>query len=663
MNLKNLFGLSVFVFLLLITACQDDIEPIADAQHQITSISVKKRICLANEHTQELLKDPAYQQRRESMLRAFEKYNVQTVFKANCTAPVIVPVAIHFQGVNNPDPACLQSLAIDQINRLNLDYTGENSDISTWNNQAAAQFSGIANGEMCVKFVIANQNHPSGYGLSNGDMAITINRTQGDQENNWAGYINIFVQPNTGYLGYAPLGGSGNGDGVVIDASAFGSGQGCGSVVPESPFDLGRTLTHEMGHYLLLEHIWGDGCGVDDEVGDTPDQASDYAGCPSIGASSCGSIDMHMNYMDYTDDACMYMFSEGQENRMNSFLLSNLGSVTSNASTVYSGDVGGGTGTVCNAPTTITISGINESSAQVSWSSTSGAIDYNIRYRATGTATFDNATAATNSVTLSGLQSATLYEVSVQTSCGSSNSSYSVNQTFTTTGDSGGGSGGSNTCETPSTSSVAVRNESSVIVDWDDVTDAIRYQIRYRADGSSSWTQKNASNSTKTLNNLLAQTYEYQLRTRCIEGWTSWSQSSSFDLSTGGEPTQNSLRVIITLDDYGSETSWELYDELNNLMKYGGPYQDGINGVKKTVNLDLEDGCYEIDLYDAFGDGICCDYGNGSFEIVDGNNQRLAYSDGRFGTYELIGFCVSNGSARIIKRERDSKKLARGKKK
>ena len=59
---------------------------------------------------------------------------------------------------------------------------------------------------------------------------------------------------------------------------------------------------------------------MDDEVQDTPDQSDSYGGCPSLGAQTCGSADMHMNYMDYTDDLCMYMFSAGQASRMENYL-------------------------------------------------------------------------------------------------------------------------------------------------------------------------------------------------------------------------------------------------------------------------------------------------------------------------------------------------------
>ncbi len=612
MKLKNLFPLMlVIIAMTFLSSCQEDNfndDPSTDTSE--VPFAQKKRTCLTHEHTQHLMQDPVYQAKRQKMLLAFEKVNVERAnFKVQCSSPVLIPVAIHYQGVNDPNATCLNQLAINQINTLNEDYAGTNSDISKWTSQAASFFPGVDNGETCMKFVIADQNHPSGYGLNNGDLAITINRTQGDQVNNWSGYINIFVQFNTGVLGYAPLGGLGNGDGVVIDAAAFGSGQGCGSIAPEAPYNLGRTLTHEMGHYLLLDHIWGDGCGVDDDVSDTPDQAQDNAGCPSLGTTSCGSNDMHMNYMDYTNDACMYMFSGGQSARMSNYLSSSLSALTSNVSNVYSGSTNAGSGDTNDDDTSDGSTGEEDTEEDDTNDGETG-------------------------------EEETEEEIDDELACAS-----------------------------PTLSTTEILSPTKVKIDWADITDAIRYQVRYRVTGTSQWERKNASNSQKNLNNLSTSEYHYQIRTRCSDGWQAWSSIQTFDLSIdeesdeGTDSESGSYKVQVTLDEYGSETSWELYDASNNLVASGGPYEDGQEGQVKTKNVDLEDGCYEIDLYDAFGDGMCCDYGDGGLEIVDANGTSLISSDGNFGTYELIEFCVENGRARITKRERDNKKLSRGKKK
>lgn len=124
-------------------------------------------------------------------------------------------------------------------------------------------------------------------------------------------HLNIWVcNIGGGILGYAQFpGGAPETDGVVIGGPYFGTTSGV--------YGLGRTATHEIGHYLNLRHIWGDGpCRFDDYVADTPDAGASNGGCPTFPSVSCKSADMTMNYMDYTYDACMYMFTDGQRNRM-----------------------------------------------------------------------------------------------------------------------------------------------------------------------------------------------------------------------------------------------------------------------------------------------------------------------------------------------------------
>lgn len=146
-------------------------------------------------------------------------------------------------------------------------------------------------------------------------------------------YLNIWVCNMGGRtLGYSSIpGGPAATDGVVISYDVFGT---TGNV--RSPYDKGRTATHETGHWLGLKHIWGDAiCGTDD-VDDTPVQQYYNYGCPTFPhVSNCspnGNGDMYMNFMDFTNDDCMNLFTKGQKIRMralfaennirNSFLLS-----------------------------------------------------------------------------------------------------------------------------------------------------------------------------------------------------------------------------------------------------------------------------------------------------------------------------------------------------
>jgi hypothetical protein len=300
----------------------------------------QSRSCDSDAIMEQLLQDPEYYEAHQQKLaRAESMAQNQIDFREDCTNTIVLPIAIHFQGISNPDRACLEALAANQIETVNQDFQGMNSDIVNWDNVQNNFFPGISNGDGCVEFCIPTMNHPSGFGLSDGDPAVTINQFSGDFSGAWSGYINVFVR-NINALGYSPLGGNGNGDGVTVDIQAFGTTPSCGQVSPGAPFNLGRTLTHELGHYFLLYHIWrNDGCGIDDQVSDTPLADDEYFGCPSVGQSSCGSTDMHMNYMDYTNDMCMYMFSAGQMTRMENYILANLSNVMDNADNVCTASV------------------------------------------------------------------------------------------------------------------------------------------------------------------------------------------------------------------------------------------------------------------------------------------------------------------------------------
>jgi hypothetical protein len=124
----------------------------------------------------------------------------------------------------------------------------------------------------------------------------------------------------SGLQGLNANGGAANTDGVVAGYRFFGSSD-LASGNFSAPFDKGRTMTHEVGHYLGLRHIWGDGgCTVDDFCDDTPRAAGPNYGCP-FGTNSCtgGAYpgnDMIENYMDYTDDECMNIFTQNQKDRI-----------------------------------------------------------------------------------------------------------------------------------------------------------------------------------------------------------------------------------------------------------------------------------------------------------------------------------------------------------
>lgn len=245
--------------------------------------------------------------------------------------PRLIPVVVHVihsgqaegQGPNIPD-----AQIYEQIRILNEDFRRQNADAS----RTPAEFLPVA-ADANIEFVLAKQD-PIGLPTSG------IVRIQGPQSSyapeqasligqlsQWdpSEYLNIWVvavnQPFIGYasfpvsdlpgLNFAPS--STITDGVTIDYRFFGTG---GSAVSSS---LGRTATHEVGHYLGLRHIWGDGgCDVDDFVEDTPPQDDSNTACSAnVSKFSCGANNMIQNYMDYTPDACMNIFTLGQVERFN----------------------------------------------------------------------------------------------------------------------------------------------------------------------------------------------------------------------------------------------------------------------------------------------------------------------------------------------------------
>lgn len=130
-----------------------------------------------------------------------------------------------------------------------------------------------------------------------------------------------FPDNNAGLGGIDPFGGAANTDGVVIHYRAFGR---VGNVT--APYNRGRTTTHEMGHFFGLRHIWGDESCGNDFVNDTPTQQGENSGCPVFPQVTCNNSpngDMFMNFMDYTNDACMFMFTADQKARIQAVMAAN----------------------------------------------------------------------------------------------------------------------------------------------------------------------------------------------------------------------------------------------------------------------------------------------------------------------------------------------------
>lgn len=240
---------------------------------------------------------------------------------------IVIPVVVHVL-YNESSPNISDDRIIDQINRLSNDFRRRNAD--TVNTPAV--FRSVA-ADTRIAFCLAKID-PNGYKTTGIDRHYTGTKyfLPDDQMkfsskggvDTWdpSRYFNIWVcDLFDRTLGYSTMpGGNPDVDGVVIQTASFG--------LPDNTpgsYSGGRTLTHETGHWLGLKHLWGDVEGpvcASDEVEDTPPQTGPNFGNPVFPhLSSCSDNedgDMFMNYMDFTNDAGMNMFTNGQKDRMRS---------------------------------------------------------------------------------------------------------------------------------------------------------------------------------------------------------------------------------------------------------------------------------------------------------------------------------------------------------
>ncbi len=222
---------------------------------------------------------------------------------------ITIPTVVHVIYSKNEENICNEQI-LSQIKVLNQDFTKTNTDIS----QIPDEFSSLT-ADISVRFkldtIIRVASTRTEWGTND---LMKFSSNGGSNVIDPSRNLNIWVcNIGGGVLGYAQFPGDDpSTDGIVVSPEFFGTE---GSV--SAPFDHGRTTTHEVGHWLNLRHIWGDGnCSQDDFVEDTPVSDRPNYGCPAYPRVSCNSNDMTMNYMDYVDDNCMYMFTQGQKDRM-----------------------------------------------------------------------------------------------------------------------------------------------------------------------------------------------------------------------------------------------------------------------------------------------------------------------------------------------------------
>ncbi len=349
-------------------------------------------------------------------------------------------------------------------------------------------------------------------------------------------------------LGFAQFpGGPANTDGVVSNYTYFGSNDAAGVSIPGA-FNLGRTMTHEVGHYLGLYHTFQGGCAAPGDLcDDTPAVDAPNFGCPTT-HQSCGTLDMVRNYMDYTDDACMNVFTNDQKARVIAVMNTQLNrpnTVTSNVCTPLA-DV--------SQDGSINIISLTEGSA------CSGELTPSVRIQNFGTTTLTSATIS--------------YDVD-----GGTPTNYNWTGSLATNAfedidlpvfNSGGG--------------------------------AHTFNISVSAPNGTS--DERACNDTDDI---------------AFTGTDSYAETTE-------------VRLTITPDDYGTETTWSFSDE-NGELYAGGPYANNDSTPINQVFPVVPGMCYTFTINDAFGDGICCAYGVGSYNLRT-DDDTVIFSGGEFSDAE-----------------------------
>ena len=291
----------------------------------------QKEKCFADVLLQKRLKeDPNLAQRLEIQERQTQNFIKNYSNQISSREVITIPVVVHIVW-NKAEQNISEEQVRSQIEILNKDFRNNNPASAAIPNEFNNLIADIE-----IEFCLANRD-PDGKATngitrtqtafefivdeyaSNNRRRIKHDFLGGHSAWDTKKYLNIWVGKYTpGTLGEACFPGvcSDEEDGVIVDPFVFGTK---GIAANNTPNNMGRTTTHEVGHYFDLRHLWGSklgDCDSDDMVADTPPQFFPTDGCPNHPKTTCSSNDLFMNYMDYTDDACMGMFSKGQKLRI-----------------------------------------------------------------------------------------------------------------------------------------------------------------------------------------------------------------------------------------------------------------------------------------------------------------------------------------------------------
>lgn len=575
-------------------------------------------------HQHQLASDPGLANRMEDIENFTRDYiqNNDGGERAVITIPVVFHVVYNTSAQNISD-ARIQA----QLNQLNLDFARLNTDAGN----TPAAFQGLAANTQ-IQFCMA-QRTPAGVattGIERRQTTVTsfssnnaVKYYNNGGLNAWDAtkYLNIWVcNLGSGLLGYAQFpGGSTATDGVVVLYSSVGS-----MLVPGTAtnYALGRTATHEVGHWLNLRHIWGDANCGSDLVNDTPTQQTSNGGCPSFPHVTCSNGpngDMFMNYMDYTYDACMNMFTTGQSSRMNALFVSGgarFSITTSNGCTPV-GQVG------CGTPSGLGATNITQTSATLNWTAVSGATGYNIQYRAVGSSSWNPGVSSTNSYALTGLTASTSYEFQVQAVCGETSGNYSATSTFTTAGTTP-------SCGTPTGLASSAITSTTATVSWGAVSGATGYNLQIRVNGTTTWTTFAVTANSANITGLTAgTTYQFQVQANCNGTLSSYSSIASFTTTAASctdtyesNESRNNAKSIATNTNISAKIG-------TSTDKDWFRFTTTSSARNIRVTLDQLPADYDIRLYNSNGSQLAISQNGGT------TAETIIRNTSSYGTYYL----------------------------
>ena len=644
------------------------------------SLMAQDRNCATMEHLQMMQdQDPKAFFKMEEIERQTESY-LESAERVDGT--ITIPVVVHVVYRTSTENISDAQIAT-QIQVLNDDFRRTNSDANgTWSQAADSEI------EFCMASVDPNGNPTNGITRTQTSTSAhgtddSVKRNSQGGKDAWpAGqYLNMWVCNIGGsILGYAQFpGGSATTDGVVMDYRYFGT-----NGTAQAPFNLGRTATHEVGHWLNLRHIWGDGnCNQDDFVADTPGSDAPNYGC-ATGHVSCSSTDMVENYMDYSDDACMNLFTQGQRARMRalfdnggfraSLLNSTACGTPSNATCDDGIQNGQETGIDCGGPScppcpctgnevTVSIT-LDNYPGETAWTFTN----------ASGAVVASSTSYASNSPNTNVSETVCLpdgcYDFRITDSygdgicCQYGNGSYTVTDAGGTVLASGGqftssettnvcpGGGPAPTCN----DGILNGNETGVDCGGPDCAPCATCDDGVQ-NGNETGVDCGGPDCAPcaTCNDGVQNGNETGVDcggldcvpcATCNDGVQNGNETGidcggpdCAPCNTGCNGTEVDLTIV--LDNYPAETTWSLTDANGSTVATGGGYGNQSPGSSVGDDFCLGDGCYTFTINDSYGDGICCAYGNGSYTITDAGGSVLA-SGGQFGSTESVEFCLGD---------------------